>query len=626
MPLCSGHLPSAPQHRGPSSPVRRIGAGVAIVVLALLAPMLVPSAGAAKALPAMPFGKLVCAPEYGVRFCQGGLVDGQDRRVPTFDGVPIDADLTLPAGGKAPYPLVVLMHGLAGNKTDSESISDDGAVDNVTMANQGWAVLTYSARGFGNSCGTAASRANTPACAKGWVHLADQRYEIRDVQYLAGMLVDEGYARPGIAVSGVSYGGGQSLELAMLKNRMRLTNGKLVPFVSPKRHIPMTVAAAYAVWPWDDLDTALTPNGRLSTATDTPAAADHSPDGVAKGMWDAVLYAAANAAGYLSPAGVDPQSDLTTWEGETVAGEPYPPGEAQALTYLQQDKSAIGIPMAPGGPAPTAIQSGWTDTLFPVNEALHYVNRVRASGSKTPLLLIFDDVGHGWAQDKLGDAVFNNQNGIAFLDSVVLHHTKPATGIRVRAVTCPKSTPSGPTVSAASWSALQKGTTEIAGSAPQVVTSTGGDPTTAAALDGGVKPICGSLPAAAEPGTATYTIAAPSGGLHLLGGVTIRASLAVTGDYPELIARLWDVAPGGATRQIVAMGAYRPSVNQAPGTSTSATAGQSINFELPPADYVIASGDTLQLELVGSNAPFYRASNGTFSISVTNLHATVPLG
>ena len=100
----------------------------------------------------------------------------------------------------------------------------------------------------------------------------------------------------------------------------------------------------------------------------------------------------------------------------------------------------------------------------------------------------------------------------------------------------------------------------------------------------------------------------------------------MNGDYPELIARLWDVAPGGATRQIVAMGAYRPSINQASGTSTSATASQSINFELPPADYVIAPGDTLELELVGSNAPFYRASNGTFSISVTNLHATVPLG
>jgi acetyl esterase/lipase len=495
----------------------------------------------------------------------------------------------------------------------------------VTLATQGWAVLSYTARGFGNSCGSAASRVNTSGCANGWIRLADQRYEVHDTQYLAGMLVDEGFARPGIAVSGDSYGGGQSLELAMLKNRMRLTNGHLVPFVSPKHHIAMTVAAAYAVWPWDDLDTALTPNGQLSTSTATPAKADRNPVGVAKQSWDTILYATA-AAGFLAAPGVDPQANLTTWEGATVKGEPLGPIESTALVDLQQLKSAIGIPMAPGGPAPTVIQSGWTDTLFPVNEALHFANNVAASGAKTPLLLVFDDVGHPWAQEKPADIAFNNQTGIAFLDSVVEHHAKPRTGVLVRAQTCPRSAPSGPTVSARSWSALQKGSTEIVGSAAQEVTSTGGDPAVAAALNGLGNPLCDSLPAGTEPGVATYTLASPSMGLHVLGGATIRASVAVTGNYPELVGRLWDVAPGGATRQIVEMGAYRPSVNQVPGTSTTATASQSITFELPPNDYVVAPGHTLQLELLGSTAPFFRASNGTFSISVTNLRATVPLG
>src|SRR5580658_10256795 len=290
----------------------------------LIGGLLVPAvaAGAATQALSKPFGRLLCAPSYGVRLCRGGLVGTQDLRVPSFDGVPLDADLTLPAGGKAPYPLIVLMHGLGSNKFNYESTSDDGKLDNVTLASQGWAVLTYTARGFGNSCGSVASRVDTPACAKGWEQLADQRYEIHDTQYLAGVLVDEGYARPGIAVAGVSYGAGQSLELAMLKNRIRLTNGRYVPFVSPKRHIPMTIAAAFALWPWDDLVTSLTPNGQLSTGTVTPAAADRQPPGVAKGEWDSVLYAVA-AAGYLSPPGVDPQSDLTDWEKATVAGEPF---------------------------------------------------------------------------------------------------------------------------------------------------------------------------------------------------------------------------------------------------------------------------------------------------------------
>jgi pimeloyl-ACP methyl ester carboxylesterase len=593
----------------------------------VLGTLVVPAAasGASPTTLPKPFGRLLCGPSYGVRLCRGGMVGTQDLRVPSFDGVPLDTDLTLPAGGEAPYPLIVLLHGLGGNKFNYESTSDDGAVDNVTLASQGWAVLTYTARGFGNSCGTAASRANTPACAKGWEQLADQRYEIRDTQYLAGVLVDEGWARPGIAVAGVSYGGGQSLELAMLKNRMRLTDVRYVPFVSPKRHIPMTVAAAYAMWPWDDLVTSLTPNGRLSTGTVTPPAADRQPPGVAKGEWDSVLYAVA-AAGYLAPPGVDPQSDLTVWENATVAGEPFDAAEAGALSDLQSYKSAIGIPMPKGGPAPTVIQSGWTDSLFPVNEALHYANRVEASGTPPPLLLLFDDDGHPWAQDKPGDVAFNNRTGIAFLDSVVLRHRRPQTGIDVRAQTCPAGVPSGPTVHAGSYSALQTGARQLVGTAPQVVTSTGGDPGVATDLDAVNHPLCDPLPAAREPGTATYTVPAGTAGLHLLGGVTIKADLSVTGTYPELVGRLWDVSAGGTTRQIVEMGAYRPSVNQAATTQAGTTTTQSMTFELPPNDYVVPPGDTLELELVGSTAPFFRASNGTFSITVTNLQATVPLG
>jgi acetyl esterase/lipase len=572
-----------------------------------------------------PFGRLLCAPSYGVRLCRGGFVGTEDLRIPSFDGVPLDADLTLPAGGKAPYPLIVLLQGIGGNKYDYESTSDDGMVDNVTLASQGWAVLTYTARGFGNSCGTAASRVNTPACAKGWEQLADSRYEVHDTQYLAGVLVDEGYARPAIAVAGVSYGGGQSLELAMLKNRIRLTDGRYVPFVSPKRHIPMTVAAAFPMWPWDDLATALDPNGWLTTNADTPAIADRQPAGVAKEEWDSVLYATA-AAGYLSPPGVDPTSDLTDWDKATVAGEPFSSSESSALDDLQAYKSAIGIPMPKGGPAPTVIQSGWTDSLFPVSEALHYANRVSASGAKTPLLLIFDDVGHPWAQNKTADIAFDQQTGIDFLDAVVLQHRRPETGIDVRAQTCPATAPSGPTVHATSYGTLQDRTIQLVGTGPQQVTSTGGNPTVANSLDAVTQPLCDPLPAAVEPGTATYARPAGSSGLHVLGGVTIKADLRVVGTYPELIGRLWDVSSNGTTRQIVEMGAFRPSVNQTATTQAGTTATESISFQLPPNDYVVPAGDTLQLELVGSTAPFFRASNGTFPITVTHLRATVPVG
>ena len=53
---------------------------------------------------------------------------------------------------------------------------------------------------------------------------ADQRWEARDAQYLLGLLVDEGVARrDGLGVTGVSYGGGQSIQLAFLRGAVRGT-------------------------------------------------------------------------------------------------------------------------------------------------------------------------------------------------------------------------------------------------------------------------------------------------------------------------------------------------------------------------------------------------------------------
>ncbi len=96
-------------------------------------------------------------------------------------------------------------------------------------------MLTYTARGLWGSCGTPESRAASPvACARGYIHLADARYEARDTQELIGRLVDEGVADPArIGVTGDSYGGGQSMELAALHNRVMLPDGSLEPWRSP---------------------------------------------------------------------------------------------------------------------------------------------------------------------------------------------------------------------------------------------------------------------------------------------------------------------------------------------------------------------------------------------------------
>ena len=567
-----------------------------------------------------PFARLTCKSAYGVRLCQG---NGKGQRVPTFDGVPLDADVTLPPSGNGPFPLLVLLHGFGANKTAFEATSNDGKLDNVTMASHGWAVLTYTARGFGASCGTAASRSGTPACDRGWIHLADQRYEIRDTDYLAGMLVDEGIARPDFAVAGQSYGAGQTLELAVLKNRMMLTDGKLVNLSSPAQHVPMSVSAVYAQWPWDDLASALVPNGQLSSTTDTPAAVDVNPVGVAKQSWLQLLYKTA-AQFYLAPPNGDPTANLTGWYRELMAGEPYGASTRSFLRQGQTYKSAIGVPMAAGGPAPTAISAGWNDTLFPVSEAQHYANRWTGTGIQEPLLLMYADIGHGWAQNKPADAQAVNDRAIAFLDAEGLHRGSPQTGLFATATTCPATASSGPTLTGSSLSGLATGSLTVTGASGQVVTSSGGNPSTAAALDPTSQSLCHPLPAATEPGTAAYSQAVGSSPVTLIGAARVQATVSIKGNYPELVARLWDVAPGGTQRQIAAMGVYRPSENQAAGTSTNAVATAKVDFQLNPADYTFGAGDTVQLELVGSNPPYFRKSNGSFSITVSDLSARLP--
>src|SRR4051812_9681805 len=138
-----------------------------------------------------PFG-LSCHPTEGVRYCPGDV----DHRVATFDGVPLDVNVTLPPkpvrGGH--YPLIVELHGWAGAKL---GLDDDAGGFNEQRGGQyaflptprqlamhGFAVLTYSSRGFGDSCGSLQSR-GAAGCAAGWTHLSDARYEAHDTQHLA---------------------------------------------------------------------------------------------------------------------------------------------------------------------------------------------------------------------------------------------------------------------------------------------------------------------------------------------------------------------------------------------------------------------------------------------------------
>src|SRR4051812_16830074 len=95
--------------------MRKIAAAVAACA-ALLAP------AAASAAPPAPFGH-ACNPQDGVLFCPAATLD---QRVPSWDGLPIDVDVTLPESGDGPFPTIVMSHGLGGSKTSFETSDENG--------------------------------------------------------------------------------------------------------------------------------------------------------------------------------------------------------------------------------------------------------------------------------------------------------------------------------------------------------------------------------------------------------------------------------------------------------------------------------------------------------------------
>ena len=170
----------------------------------------------------------------GVRVCHGDGKGpdpkGPDLRMKTFDGMPIELYVTLPpapaSGTDGNYPLVILSHGWGAPPSGPDD-SQYGGPTARQWAKQGYATVQLAARGWGDSCGVLNSRFLTPAeCANGYVRRVDYRYELHDAQLAAALLVDEGIADPNrIGAQGESYGGGTSLALGTLNDRMMTLDG-----------------------------------------------------------------------------------------------------------------------------------------------------------------------------------------------------------------------------------------------------------------------------------------------------------------------------------------------------------------------------------------------------------------
>ena len=190
-------------------------------------------------------------------------VGTEDAMVPSgsgADAVELDTTLYVPGSATAddPAPAVLLAHGFGGSK---DSVADDAG----DLAERGYVVLTWSARGFGASTGQ--------------IGLDDPRYEVADVSTLLDRAGRPGRratstrpATPGSGVAGGSYGGALALLAAAYDDRV----DAIAPQIT-----------------WNSLTTALFPD---QAGIDVADAASRRPPrstgaaGVFKRLWAGLFF------------------------------------------------------------------------------------------------------------------------------------------------------------------------------------------------------------------------------------------------------------------------------------------------------------------------------------------------
>lgn len=573
--------------------------------------------------------------QYGTRFCP--TVDLASR-VPSFDGVPLDVDVTLPETGKGPFPTIVMLHGFGGNKTNFETTSPAGPApeeagngstiyryNNVFYARRGYAVVNYTARGFGNSCGGGTGGDHSGPCGAGYIRLADSRYEARDTQYLLGLLADEGVVKPrDIGVTGISYGGGQSMELAFLADKRRQPNGKLVPWRSPDGK-KMAVAAAYPRWPWSDLVSALVPNGRFLDTEVAPVDQPLKPFGVPIASFLNGLYLTGVINGYYcgtAPASspcTESEANVTQDKAWIDAGQPLSAEANQALKGISLNHGGYAIASMKGAstPAPLLIQSGWTDELFPPEQALKVYGYLRSKNKQAPVSLQLGDLGHARGSNKPAMNHYFNDQAAKFFAHNLLGAKKqgPAPGsVTAFTQTCPITAPDGGPFKAKRWGELHRGAFKLGSAGPQEFTSAGGDAAVAKAFDPvfGTTEACKTIPFTGEQNDAVY-YRAVNGGFTLMGRPTIKARISSSGQYGQIDARLWDISPEG-TQLLVTRGTYALYNGQT---------GE-IEFQLHGNGYRFAKGHRVELQLLGRDAPYYQPGNIPFTVRPSHLEVSLP--
>jgi ABC-2 type transport system ATP-binding protein len=565
----------------------------------------------------------------------------RDLRIPVLDGprgnqrVVLDATFFTPRGGGR-VPAILLAHGFGETKAAVVPEAEQ-------LARAGFAVLTWTARGFGNSTGQVA--------------LDSPDYEVKDVQQLVSWLARQPQVRldgpgdPRVGIAGASYGGGIALLAAAYDHRIDAI-------------VPQSA--------WNNLATALFPN----------AAGGGPAGGVLKKQWAGLLFtqgavgfgtsqagqgsgAAQGGTGGLSgPGASGPGTGTGTGTGSGGTGGAAQASAAALAKAAQAARCGRFLPQicamyqqvaADGRATPQAISlllrsspasvasridvpalliQGENDSLFGLDQAAANEDAIRRNGA--PVDMVWFNGGHDG-----GDQETSRVNALTlqwfqrWLQPAHLLYRPGAgrsgTGASLRtgqpgfAVTRDRGyDPSSNenvlgVATAATYPGLRgtvRRTVRLSGPAQTIVNPAGGAPASMSVFPG-LGTLGSSGLAFDMPGQSAAFISAPlAAPVQLTGAATVAVRVGGAADI-TLFAKVYDVDQAG--------NATLPYQLAAPLRVTGAQAGRVVTIRLPVIDYRFAAGH--QLRLVLTTTDFAYATSPTpaaYQVALASTGLSVP--
>ncbi|MER6673019.1 CocE/NonD family hydrolase [Streptomyces sp. NPDC000983] len=481
----------------------------------------------------------------------GPAVRRADRMLSVGDGVRLDTSY-FTASTAGDRPAVLLGHGFGGSKDDVREQAEELAAD-------GYAVLTWSARGFGRSTGE--------------VGLNDPEGEVADVSKLIDWIAEQPRVRldadgdPRVGMAGASYGGAISLLGAGHDDRVD--------------------AIAPAITYWNLADALF-------------------PDGVFKKLWAGIFV---NTAG-----GCDRFEERLCRMYDRVAESGVPDDAARRLLQ-ERSPSAVADRIE----VPTLLMQGQTDSLFPLGQADEAAQAIEANGA--PVAVDWIAGGHDGG-DPEGDRVRARVRAWfdRYLKGDESVDTGPAFRVtRAGGVDSTDGEAQLRGASGDSYPGLDSGRKDIAltGREQSLTNPAGASPPAVSALPGlggGGLAQLSSLGVGVSldfPGQyARFDSAPVKDDLRITGSPTVTVHIESTSQDAVLFAKVYDVAADGV-RQVL------PAQLVAPLRVEDVGSGKDVTLTLPAVDHEIDKGHRLRLVLASTDLGYASpAAPATYKVSL----------